>query len=364
MRELIKLGHEVKLYTLVSPRRAVQFGVPKTSVVWMAPKIPFQTMLFLLLKKTEKKQKAYRLVNTALDKKMARIMPECDVFISMSGMCINSLRAAKSKNILTILQRSSRHIESQAEILREFPGSEQVDSWVIDQEIAEYDETDFITVLSQHSVDSFLERGFSKKKIFKLMPGVDLTQFSVSAAKNIHPPTIIYTGVWCTRKGSDLLVEAWRSLRNTCLSNLQLLHVGSQGDLLLPDDDGFVHVDHVDQAVLPDYYKRADVFCLPSREDGFGVVLIQAVSCGLRLVCSDRTGGPDILEVLGNRNMVKIFKTENIDELTSALEKTLKDSLKDKTNRNFPEDKYFRFSWETHARDLVCFVDNQMSTGG
>ncbi len=33
---------------------------------------------------------------------------------------------------------------------------------------------------------------------------------------------------------------------------------------------------------------------LPSREDGFGVVVAQALSCGLPVLCSDRTGGPDL----------------------------------------------------------------------
>ncbi len=362
VRELINLGHEVKLYTLVPPRRAVRFGVPKTSVVWMAPKISFYMLLFLLFRKTEKKQKAYRMINTALDKKMAKLMPDCDVFISMSGMCINSLRVAKTKKILTILQRSSRHIESQAEILREFPDSEQVDPWVIDQELSEYDLADFITVLSQHSVDSFLERGFSKKKLLKIMPGVDLTYFTVSTAKNRHPPAIIYTGVWCTRKGSDLLIEAWRRLRNTRWPDLQLLHVGSLGDVNLPDDDGFVHVDHVDQSALPDYYNRADVFCLPSREDGFGVVLLQALACGLRLVCSDKTGGVDVLEVLGDGDAVRIFKAGSVEDLTQKLEEALSRASVTESEDFLGSDRE-NFSWKKHAESLAGFMDKQVGAG-
>jgi len=362
VRELVALGYEVKLYTLVPPKKAVKFGVPKKSVVWMAPKLVFQMLFFLLLRKTGKKQVAYRLINLALDKKMAKLMPDCDVFISMSGMCLNSLRVANSKDILTILQRSSRHIESQADILREFPDGEQVDQWVIDQELAEYDKSNFITVLSQHSVESFLERGFSKKKLLKIMPGVDLTHFTASTAKNRHPPTIIYTGVWSTQKGSDLLIEAWRRLRNTRWSNLQLLHVGSIGDILLPDDDGFVHVDHVNQSALPNFYNSADVFCLPSRQDGFGVVLLQALACGLRLVCSDRTGGADVLEVLGDGDAVRIFKAGSVEDLTQKLEEALSRASV-AGHVDFLGTDREKLSWKEHAKSLAGFVDKQVDTG-
>ena len=131
----------------------------------------------------------------------------------------------------------------------------------------------------------------------------------------------------------------------------------------MPDEEGFIHTDYVDQDVLSVFYNKADVFCLPSREDGFGVVLMQAISCGLYLVCSDRTGGPDILEVLDDRNAVRIFKSGNIGELTEGLESALKAALKNKPNINLLGDKRPMFSWETHSRSLVSFVDNQRSIG-
>lgn len=356
VRELINLGHEVKLYTLVPPWRAVRFGVPRTSVVWMAPRIFFHMLLFLFFRKTEKKQKAYRLINTALDKKMAKLIPDADVFISMSGMCINSLRVAKTKKILTILQRSSRHIESQAEILREHPDSEQVDSWVIEQELSEYDLADFITVLSQHSVDSFLERGFSPEKLFKLMPGVDLSIFRPGETEKRQTLTIVITGTWCIQKGCDLLIKAWRGLRNTRWPNLQLLHIGSVGDIMLPDDEGFMHVDHVEQSLLPDFYNRADIFCLPSRQDGFGVVLLQALACGLRLVCSDRTGGPDILEALDDSDAVRIFKSGSVEGLKKTLEDALIMAGQNTLNEEFICSAREKFTWSAHAQSLVNFA--------
>jgi glycosyltransferase involved in cell wall biosynthesis len=42
---------------------------------------------------------------------------------------------------------------------------------------------------------------------------------------------------------------------------------------------------------LPRFFARADVFVLPSRHDGWGVVVNQALGAGLPILCSDRVGG-------------------------------------------------------------------------
>jgi glycosyltransferase involved in cell wall biosynthesis len=43
-------------------------------------------------------------------------------------------------------------------------------------------------------------------------------------------------------------------------------------------------------AELPPYFARADLFVLPSRHDGWGVVINQAISAGLPVVASDAVG--------------------------------------------------------------------------
>ena len=65
--------------------------------------------------------------------------------------------------------------------------------------------------------------------------------------------------------------------------------------LVFPTDDPrFVHIDPVPQTELARFYAEADAFVLASREDGFGVVLAQALASGLPVICTDRTGGADL----------------------------------------------------------------------
>ena len=48
---------------------------------------------------------------------------------------------------------------------------------------------------------------------------------------------------------------------------------------------------------LPRFFAQADAFVLPSRYDGWGVVVNQALGAGLPVICSDRVGaGHDLVE--------------------------------------------------------------------
>ncbi len=80
----------------------------------------------------------------------------------------------------------------------------------------------------------------------------------------------------------------------TELPRIQFLHVGPLGDCPFPCGTQFLHVDPVDQRRLPEFYARADVFVLPSREEGLALVMAQALGCGLPVVCTPRTGGGDL----------------------------------------------------------------------
>jgi glycosyltransferase involved in cell wall biosynthesis len=54
----------------------------------------------------------------------------------------------------------------------------------------------------------------------------------------------------------------------------------------MPKSARFQHHDGVGLKQLVEFYRRAHVFVLASREDGFGLVLAQALVCGLPVVCT------------------------------------------------------------------------------
>ena len=131
---------------------------------------------------------------------------------------------------------------------------------------------------------------------------------------------------------------------------MKLLHVGPIGDCPLPGEAGFEHVDKVEQSKLPGYYARGHVFALASREEGLATVQPQALASGLRLVCSDRTGGADLGEFLDDPTAVRVVPTDDPNALASALRLALNDARSDSGFRDRLGSAREELTWAAYGR--------------
>ena len=129
----------------------------------------------------------------------------------------------------------------------------------------------------------------------------------------------LFCGQMIARKGLDLLLEAFARLPRG-----RLLFAGREAELPallapLPADvrarieyAGFIAPD-----ALPAVFAKAHVFVLPSRYDGWGVVVNQAIAAGMPVICSDQVGaGYDLVEPSKNG---LIFAAGNTDALGAAM---------------------------------------------
>jgi glycosyltransferase involved in cell wall biosynthesis len=73
----------------------------------------------------------------------------------------------------------------------------------------------------------------------------------------------------------------------------------------------------VPQAKLPPLMSSSHVLVLPSVEDGFGLVLGQAMACGCPVICSSNTGGE---ELVSGDNGGFVVPVRNPKALTEKLE--------------------------------------------
>src|SRR5262249_55849989 len=60
-------------------------------------------------------------------------------------------------------------------------------------------------------------------------------------------------------------------------------------------------------------------FILASREDGFGVVLAQALASGLPVICTDRTGGADLAHTPALAKRIKVVPSGDLAALVAAI---------------------------------------------
>ena len=345
-RELDKQGFDVRFYSFVPDKRAVKFGLRKecnaSLFLFMWPFLILQKFFPFCKIITIKMQ----------DWLTGLLMRHCDVLIAMSGNYVYTLKKAKRNGAIVILERGSKHILEQKQILESIPslkGKKPVPDINVKRELEGYDIEDYISIASQHVLRSFVERSFPIEKLFVNPYGVDLQDFRPE--KVLKEYDIVMIGGWNYRKGVDLLVEACKEL------GLSLLHVGGIGDMSFPKFDKFVHVDPVDQKKLRQFYNKGKVFVLPSREEGMAMVQMQAIACGLPIVCSMHTGGRDIGVLTGMRNWIFEMKEYSVEALKSEILKALEFSK----TCDPAELELDNLSWEAYGQRYGEFLRKTVS---
>ena len=237
------------------------------------------------------------------DKRVARNIPEeTDIFVGWSSNCLHSIRHAKQIGIRTILQRGSSHMITQQKILAEEYDkygikTKPTPSFIVEKELQEYREADYIEVPSSFAYESFLDQGITEEKMIRGFRGVDLSHFQqIKKEESIF--RIIYAGMLSIQKGSHYLLQAINELR---LPNCEFWHLGKISAEMVDfikkyKTKNIIFKGHRPQNELYRYYSQGSVFVMPSIHDGFGMVINQAMACGLPVVCTENTGGPDVIE--------------------------------------------------------------------
>lgn len=130
-------------------------------------------------------------------------------------------------------------------------------------------------------------------------------------------------------KGLDILLEAWRGLRDSAsaAADARLLLVGGGSDTRHLEEmigdaaaAGIVRVDrHLhDPAELSALLAAADLYVLPSRHEGFPVALVEALACGLPAVATDVAGVRDCIGA-GAETAGRVVARKDAAALTAAL---------------------------------------------
>lgn len=235
---------------------------------------------------------------------VASNLAECDIYVGLSGSTLPAGKKAHQLGASYVCDRGSSHIRTQNRLLRE-----EYDSWNIPFsgvdprsiacEEAEYDEADCITVPSTFAYRSFVEEGIPTRKLRILPYGVNLARFQPLAKPAVTRFDILFVGGMNLRKGIQYLVQAYQKISHPAKS---LTFVGAPSAALIavltarglwPSDARVLG--HVPQTELKNLMSISHVMVLPSIEDGFGMVITQAMACGCPVIASHNTGGEDLI---------------------------------------------------------------------
>lgn len=318
-----RLGQLHCLLTSYPFSKVAEWGIPRSKV---------KTCISLELanraihkSKGSFKEWAYGKQHEAYDRWAAKNIPlDSDIVIGWSSSFFETLRKCKANQIKTVVERGSSHILYQKEILENqfnkrgikfTPASKEI----INRELSEYEESDYISIPSKFVENTFIEKGINETKLLRNPYGVDLNSFSKNTEKNNKETFIIVCcGQLSLRKGTLELIEAFLELN---LKNSELWLIGGISDELRDYFLGFRNenvklLGTFPQNELADIYSKADVFCLNSFEEGLAMVIPQAMSCSLPVICSYNTGGSEIVEH-GKEGF--IYGADNVDEMKEAI---------------------------------------------
>jgi glycosyltransferase involved in cell wall biosynthesis len=316
-QQLLKRGHLNRLIASQPKFMVRKWGIPGDKIrTVLAGEVIAQAWRRMPFRESWRPD---NLVHEIFDRLAAGQVGSPDVFDGLASFSLHSIRAAKKSGAVTVVTRGSSHIEYQNQVLGEEYRQYSIPKIVVDQantekDVREYAEADYISIPSLFAKRTFLERGIPESKLIVVPYGVDLSLFR-QLPKEDGVFRVILTGGMTLRKGVHHLLQAFTELK---LPNSELMLIGSMNEEMRPFFDKysghFRHMGHVPQAELHKLYSQGSVFCLPSIEDGFGMVIVQAMACGLPVIASENTGGPDLVENSKEGFIIPIRDVEKLKE--------------------------------------------------
>lgn len=348
-RELSKHGHDVKFYSYVPTKRCIKYGLNKkncTSLLWIA--LPF----FILDKILPCHNFIIKIRNLFLDYYMSFFSRKCDIYICLGTVYKKSIISSKKRfKAVTILEWGSKHIYEQQEILASINAKTNKE-YFNKRSLEGYKLADYISIPSDHVRLSFIKRGIPQSKLLQNPYGVDISMFHPTTLDENINYDILMVGGWSLRKGCDLLTELCRKYKYT------LLHVGGIVDIEFPTETNMTHVPPVDQKKLINYYSKAKIFVIPSREEGLAMVQAQAIACGLPIVCSKNTGGRDLRNFLDDPKWIIEMKDTTLEELNKCVQEALILSSTQKEKRNYANKAINCFTWRAYGNRYNKIIES------
>lgn len=311
-------------------------------------KFPFLTGLFLFMSLIYRIQKAKN--------KLIHVH-----WIFPSGLLIPILNMCGYKTVLTIhggdwyqnyTQKSFKYL-----IKKIF---ERVDS--------------IITVSSNLRKDIVKEFPDHAKKITAISHAIDLSIFHANQDKKIlrrelgfeeHTKHILCVANLYPLKGLDVLLNSLVNYSNSKNWHLHLVspridieyYKEIEGFFSTLENSGCItRYSTLDKNHLSQLYQACDLFVLPSIKEGFGIVLLEALACGLPCV-STKSGGP---ENIITKSTGVLCKPGMPDDLASSIDYMLKNLDKYKSSK-LNEYVKENFSEEAKTDSLITIYDQVLN---
>ncbi len=159
---------------------------------------------------------------------------------------------------------------------------------------------DFVLAIGHMAVDFYRSVGYFQNTVFPYGYFPPAPSELPVKPREDGPMQILYLGQLVERKGVDVLLDALSTLQDL-IWEVTLLGDGDQKDALEVQANALgiggrvTFLAPMDNALAMQKVAASDLFVLPSRHDGWGVVVNEALLRGVPVVCSDHCGASDLI---------------------------------------------------------------------
>jgi len=221
------------------------------------------------------------------------------------------------------------------------------DQHVLDRLIGESSIADACVVASSFTKESLVQNNIPSNKITVVPYGVDASLFpqkkkynSVNGSLNI-----LFVGQMIQRKGLYYLLEAVKKLNSPNI-NLTIVGRGTIDQNLLNNYISASNINtkiNLSHADLVNELHKNDVLVFPSLVEGFGQVILEAMSSGLPVICTPNTAGRDLF-LSGDEGI--IIPIRSIDALADKIEWCIQNKGKLSDMGRIAMETAKKFTWE------------------
>jgi len=224
-----------------------------------------------------------------------------------------------------------------------------------------WESADFVVANSKGLAD--LARKHNPKTRIDIIPaGAEIT--TLSENKNIKSNdslNLLFVGRLVHQKGLDILLEALSKLQKKYNWKLSIVGEGplrkklNKSTISLGLQKKIKYLGWVEKNQLPIIYQSADVFILPSRDEGMPNAMLEAMSFSLPVIGSKVSG---IEEVISDGRSGILVPPENSNQLMNAIIQVIENYDQNiKMGKNAREHVKKFYSWESVTNSYLSLID-------
>jgi len=292
----------------------------------------------------------------------ARSAKNTSVLLTWAWSGLRTIQTVNKQGGVTIVEECGSCSGFQNEILAEeyqnlgLTFSGQTPAFIVERQLQEAREADYLLCPSKHVANSFIRYGIPSEKCRIIPYGANTDHFK-PVQREKKKFKILFVGTVGVRKGLIYLFKALEELHGKY--QFECLLIGGLEEQFKPVFNQyshlFTHKPHVAHKELVSYYNEASVFVFPSLDEGMALVQLEALACGVPVICTTNSGGDSVIED-GQEGFVVPIRNHSI--IVERLKTLLSERELLTTMSAKARDKATSFSWDVYGERLAFFLQS------